>query len=222
MIIETIRNEVAKFHLLKHDYYQRWNKGELSIEDLKIYSCQYFHHVDAFPRYISTIHSKCDDITSRQILLDNLIDEEKGAENHPELWLRFAESVGATRQEVKDAKLNPETKKLVDGFFNLCNQSYAMGLGALFAYENQVPEVAKSKIDGLEKFYGIRDERGIKFFKEHITADQWHSEEVADLIKKLPQDQQEDARIGALTAAKLLWNFLDGVNQGGVCTMATH
>ncbi len=106
MIIETIKNEIAQFHLLKHSYYQRWNEGKLTVDDLKEYSCQYFHHVVAFPRYISTIHSKCEDIASRQVLLDNLIDEEKGEENHPELWLRFAESFGATREEVKNAKLN--------------------------------------------------------------------------------------------------------------------
>ena len=28
------------------------------------------------------------------MLLDNLIDEEKGSENHPELWMRFAEGMG--------------------------------------------------------------------------------------------------------------------------------
>ncbi len=108
----------------------------------------------------------------------------------------------------------------MDGFFDLCNHSYATGLGALYAYENQVPEVAKSKIDGLEKFYGITNERGIKFFKEHITADEWHSEEVADLINNLSPAQQEEARVGANAAAKLLWNFLDGVNKGCSCAMA--
>jgi pyrroloquinoline-quinone synthase len=206
-----ISSSVMEYSLLKHPYYQSWNRGELTIDNLKDYSCQYFHHVNAFPRYISSIHSKCEDLQDRQVLLDNLIEEEKGEENHPELWLRFAESLGASRDEVKSTKLNQETKNLVDGYLSLCSDSYAKGLGALYAYESQVPEVAKSKIDGLQKFYGITSEQGIKFFKEHISADEWHSEEVLGLIEKLPIDQKMEAKEGAITAAKLLWGFLDGM-----------
>ena len=29
---------------------------------------EYYHHVSAFPRYISQIHTLCDDILSRQVL----------------------------------------------------------------------------------------------------------------------------------------------------------
>ena len=210
-LINKLNNELDTHHLLKHPFYQAWSEGKLDIETLKKYSEQYYHHVDAFPRYISTIHSKCADIESRQVLLGNLTEEEKGPENHPELWLRFAEGLGTTRAEVKGATLNKETQELVEGYYELANQSYAKGLGALYAYERQVPEVAKSKIDGLEKFYGITTEQALKFFNVHITADEWHSEECADLIKKLsPQDQQIAAN-GAVEGAKLLWKFLDGM-----------
>ena len=54
---------------------------------------QYFQHVSLFPRYLSSIHSNCDQIKTRQILLENLNEEEKGPENHPELWMRFAEGM---------------------------------------------------------------------------------------------------------------------------------
>lgn len=220
MIALLINNSVAEFHLLKHPYYQSWSAGALTIENLQEYSCQYFHHVDAFPRYISSIHSLCADLKDRQVLLDNLIEEEKGDENHPELWLRFAESLGASRERVANTNLKPQTQQLIDGYLSLCRESYAKGLGALYAYESQVPEVAKSKIDGLNKFYSLNDERGLKFFKEHITADEWHSEEVMDLIKKLPVELQAEAHEGAKAAAKLLWGFLDGMSEGIDCAHA--
>ncbi len=209
--IARLNSELDTYHLLKHTFYKMWSEGKLSIDILKNYSQQYYHHVDAFPRYISTIHSKCADIESRQVLLGNLTEEEKGEENHPELWLRFAEGLGTTREEVKNAVLNKQTKELVEGYFELANNSYAKGLGALYAYERQVPEVAKSKIDGLEKFYGITTEQALKFFNVHITADEWHSEECAALISKLSPQDQEVARQGAVEGAKLLWKFLDGM-----------
>ena len=55
---------------------------------------KYYAHVSNFPIYISATHSRCDDIKVRQLLLENLNDEEKGEENHPELWMRFAEGLG--------------------------------------------------------------------------------------------------------------------------------
>ncbi|BDU60040.1 hypothetical protein FLA4_04500 [Candidatus Rickettsia kotlanii] len=68
--------------------------GKLAHSTLQIYTKEYYYHVTAFPRYRSAIHSKCSDIQAKQILLGNLIEEEQGKENHPELWKRFAEGLG--------------------------------------------------------------------------------------------------------------------------------
>lgn len=213
MINTQINQVIDANHLLKHPFYQLWSAGQLNIEVLQNYAGQYFHHVNAFPRYVSRIHSNCDDLQARQVLLGNLTDEEKGDDNHPELWLRFAEGVGADRESVKNAELLEETHNLVQGFFELANDSYAKGLGALYAYERQVPDVAKSKIDGLKKFYGIDSPRALQFFEVHMSADEWHSDECAQLIAKLPEDQQKLALEGAEKASKLLWSFLDGVQK---------
>ena len=54
------------------------------------------------PRYLSSIHSNCEQIKTRQLLLENLNEEEKGKENHPELWMRFAEGMGNSRNDVNE------------------------------------------------------------------------------------------------------------------------
>ncbi len=86
-LIGSLNTKLDVLHLLKHPYYQKWNMGELTIPALQVYAQEYYHHVAAFPRYISAIHSRCSDIKNRQVLLANLIEEESGEENHPELWL---------------------------------------------------------------------------------------------------------------------------------------
>ena len=88
--IDQVDKQIEKNHLLNHSFYQAWNSGALSTETIREYAAQYFQHVSAFPRYLSAIHSNCDDINTRQILLENLVDEEKGSENHPELWMRLS------------------------------------------------------------------------------------------------------------------------------------
>lgn len=208
---EQLSQKLAPLNLLKHLFYQAWNAGTLSRQTLGYYAQQYAHHVEAFPRYLSAIHTLCGDIKQRQVLLGNLIDEEQGPENHPQLWLQFAAAVGMDEAAVRSAKHYPETRHLVDTFFDLTRSDYATGLGALFAYEHQTPAVAETKLGGLKKHYGVEDKAGLQFFEVHANADVWHTAEVSGLLNALSPEEQQRAEIGALTAAKALWGFLDGI-----------
>lgn len=220
-IADLIERLQEKF-LLKHEFYQAWVEGKLTLGCLQTYAEQYFHHEAMLPRYLSSTHTSCDDLSARQVLLENLVEEEQGDENHPELWLRFAEGVGTTRDRVKDADLLPETKNLIDTFMNLSRSSYAEGLGALYAYERQIPEVAESKIAGLKEHYGIEAEDAIKFFNVHLAVDVWHSDATRDLLEKLNEADQQKAALAACKAADALWNFLSGVKRETIDKFPVH
>ena len=211
MITDQILKEIEHLNLLKHPYYQLWNMGKLDKEIIQDYANQYYSHVESFPRYISAIHSQCEDLEARQVLLENLIEEERGKENHPKLWRDFAFGLGSSAEKITNTTLYSETKHLVDQFFALCKSSYSAGLGALYAYESQSALVSENKIKGLKEFYGIEDEKTLKFFDVHKKTDIWHSDEVAELIAKLPEKEQAEAKNAAKKAAEALWGFLDGI-----------
>ena len=143
---------IRKFSMLDHPFYQLWNRGELPLETITEYAKQYYAQVKAFPTYVSGVHARCEDMECRQILLENLIEEEHGDDNHPELWLRFADGLGLNRDEVKNQKLLKETEESVETMKNLTqDKNYLKGLAALYAYESQIPEVSKTKREGLKK-----------------------------------------------------------------------
>lgn len=217
----SLHPTLDRWHLLNHCFYQEWNKGHLSVSTLGVYAREYYHHVAAFPRYISGIHTLCPDLQARQTLLENLTEEEQGTENHPELWLRFAEGVGQSREACQRPSQNESTCALVDGFFHLVRSDYATGLGALYAYERQTPEVAHSKIDGLKTHYKISDERTLQFFTVHQEADTWHRETVAKLLDDLSPKDQKAAAKGAEAGASLLWSFLDSMMEVHIKAEAT-
>jgi pyrroloquinoline-quinone synthase len=174
--INAIDNNIAERHLLKHPFYLAWTRGELSKEALADYARQYYHHVAAFPTYLSAIHAKCDDQSTRRELLNNLIDEEAGAPNHPELWLNFVEGLGVSARDAQNAEKWPQTKNLIDTFRKVCRDgSTAEGVAALYAYESQIPAICESKIDGLKKHYGFLDPKHYEYFSVHIEADREHS-----------------------------------------------
>lgn len=215
-IIDEIREIIAERNLLTHPFYQAWQKGELTQEHLQGYASQYWHHVLAFPQYVSAAHAICPNQPDRQELLENLIEEERGDENHPELWLRFGEGVGARRDGIEASTPLPETEQLVDTFRDATmKRSFAEACAALYVYESQVPEVAKTKIAGLKQFYGISDERTLQFFEVHIGADEIHSEVGAGMVRRHTNDASErEAVLGtARECADALWSFLDGVHR---------
>ena len=214
--IDQLDQKIQEKHLLNHPFYKTWNAGELSHEAIKEYSAQYFKHVSSFPRYLSSIHSNCDDLKTRQMLLDNLIDEERGSENHPELWMRFAESMGNSRKSVENKKAMKEIEELVSIFYSLSkSEQYHVGLAALYCYESMQPEISETKKDGLQKFYGIKDEKALKFFTVHMHADKWHREVVRNLLAELSDTKEKQGEILAAVDSALLAlnNFLSGMER---------
>ncbi|MFL3006377.1 MAG: CADD family putative folate metabolism protein [Candidatus Neomarinimicrobiota bacterium] len=214
--IDKIDQMIEKKHLLRHSFYRAWNAGELPKETIREYAAQYFQHVSLFPRYLSAIHSNCDEIKIRQLLLENLNEEEKGNENHPELWMRFAEGMGNNRKDVKKTIPIKETEELVKTFKNLSkSEKYHIGLAALYCYESMQPEISETKKDGLQTFYNIVDEDTLKFFTVHMHADKWHRKVVRNLIKKVAdsKSKQDEITNSVELALGALNNFLTGMER---------
>lgn len=220
---KELQDSIERYAMLKHPFYQLWSTGELDVEVLREYAKQYYAHVKAFPAYVSATHSHCDDVAVRQMLLENLIEEERGENNHPELWLRFAEGLGLTRDEVKNAELLPSTVDSVKRLKTLTqSEDYRRGVAALYAYESQIPEVAQTKRSGLKQFYGIEDSRAVSFFTVHEAADEWHRETELKLLSEVCEsDSDREAVVSAAgEASNALWDFLTGVQSAFVRSAA--
>ena len=207
---------VAGRAMLTHPFYQAWTDGRLSLDTLQEYAKQYFHHVEVFPMVVSAVHSRCPDPEGRRMLAENLAEEEGligvGKHDHATLWMHFAQGLGATPSEVRSVELNAETQNLIDTFRRLSTRSYAAGLGALYAYESQLPDVSASKIAGLSG-YGVSDERTIRFFRVHGEADVEHSAVCRELLDRLSPEDRVEAVAAGQEMAEALWTFLSGVER---------
>ncbi len=214
--LQKLDAAIGERHMLQHPFYQLWNEGALTLSILREYAKEYYLHVHYFPTYVSATHSRCHDLAVRQMLLENLFEEEHGPDNHPELWLRFAEALGLSREEVLHHQHLPQTRLAVELLRELSLRSNpAEGVAALYAYESQVPEVAAVKIEGLKRHYGVTDERGLSFFTVHLHADEVHRAVLREALLQLcaSQHDRERALDAAVEAADALNLLLDGVYQ---------
>jgi len=212
--LEALDNLIAEKHLLKHPFYRLWSQGLLTAENLREYAISYYPHVAAFPTYVSGVHAGCEDAALRQELLENLIEEERGAENHPALWRRFAAALGAAESDLSFSPRTPEVAEAIAEFRRSTREgSTAEGLAALYAYESQIPEISKTKREGLAAFYGITDGDATRFFSVHEQADRWHRQVEREALGRVAGTQE--ARERALAAARrccaALNRALDGV-----------
>jgi len=211
--LDEIDKNIAAKHLLKHPFYLAWTRGELSRDALADYARQYYHHVVAFPTYLSAAHAKCEDQATRKQLLSNLIDEEAGSPNHPELWLKFAEGLGVSASDVRKSEKWSETTDLIDIFRQVCRDgSTAEGLAALYAYESQIPEICESKIDGLKKHYGFTSPEHYQYFTVHIEADREHSDAERKILNSFVNKHNfESVKASVNRVLEALWKMLSGV-----------
>ncbi len=215
-----LESRIAPYNLLSHPFYRAWTAGELTKNDLREYAAEYWQHVSAFPTYLSALHSRLEDTELRRTVLRNLLDEEgidaPDGKPHSDLWMDFARGMGASEAEVRSHESQAETGALIATFHKLMQQdSAAVGLAALYAYESQVPEIAKQKAAGLCEHYGA-DTATCRYFTLHQTADIHHAEVWRQAIQdELARDSSaaDKALDAAETAAQALWNALDGVER---------
>jgi pyrroloquinoline-quinone synthase len=116
---QALDARLERYDLLKHPYYQAWSKGELTRGDLREYAAEYWHHVSAFPAYLSALHSRLPDGKLRRMVAANLADEEglaHGDVAHSDMWMDFASGMGAEEREVRGRELGAETRALLEHF----------------------------------------------------------------------------------------------------------
>jgi pyrroloquinoline-quinone synthase len=222
--LEQLDARIARYDLLCHPFYKAWSAGELTRDDLREYARDYYHHVEAFPSYLAQLAVRLEDGELRRAVLANMC-EEKGAEEsrpHAELWLDFAEGLGSPRTANSHAPVQ-EVRDLTAHFQRVASEgSPEEALAAFYAYESQVPRVAKEKERGLRAMYGA-DDKTCAYFTLHATADIYHSNVWRKQLEKrvtANPEAAEPALDAAENAARMLWQALDGIEARRMATAA--
>jgi pyrroloquinoline-quinone synthase len=215
-LLEKIDAAIAEKSLLKHPFYQDWQMGKLSRESLQLYAAQYYRHVEAFPKHLRVLAARTEG-PIRDIILENLAEEENPSQPHPKLWRDFASSVGVNEEDITCCPALPGTQAVVETFREIVgDRPVAEAVAALYAYEAQVPEIAVTKIEGLQKFYGVNSQKGLAYFVIHEEADKAHRTAWRSWLEQHAQGDEEEILATVNQALDALWGALDAVH----CTHA--
>jgi pyrroloquinoline-quinone synthase len=211
-LLQKIDAAIAEKSLSKHPFYQDWQAGKLSRQALQLYAAQYYRHVEAFPQHLRVLAARTEG-PIRDIVLENLAEEENPARPHPKLWRDFAAAVGVNEEDITCCPALPGTQAVVATFREIVgDRSVAEAVAALYAYESQVPEIASSKIDGLKKFYGVTSPKDFAYFAVHEEADKLHRAAWRSWLEQHAHGDEEEILATTNEALDALWGALDAVH----------
>jgi pyrroloquinoline-quinone synthase len=206
-LIERIDFQIGKRSLLKHPFYQMWNDGELSIDHLRGYSTEYFHLVKAIPEFVRNIHHLTNDPTLQSLLVRSYKEEA----DHREPWIRFAKSLGVSRQELLNHHPSRKTAEAIISLNDQTECSVHEGAAAMYAYEYELPKISSSKINGLKKFYGKDSSDAVEYFMIHEEVDIRHAALWRGILEDVPTNETSSAYRAATKSLDAQNQLLDSV-----------
>jgi pyrroloquinoline-quinone synthase len=186
-----------------------WSNGELGIDHLQGYSLEYFQLVKVVPELVNNILLKMGESKLRSIVEES----QKEEESHVEPWIRFASSLGVKKKDLLNHVCDENTKEAVSSLLDLTRNSLDEAICAMYAYEMDLPNISRSKIEGLNKFYNLTSSDSRNYFEIHQEADIRHAAIWRNMIRKIPDHKYEsciDSAVKSLNAQNLL---LDAVYE---------
>jgi pyrroloquinoline-quinone synthase len=191
-LIERIDEARARWNVLEHPFYVRWERGDLSRDDLAYYAGEYRHAVVALAAAAAVGG-----------------DSEHAAEEaaHIDLWDDFAAALDAP----VDREPSAETRECAEAWRP---EDSLEARAVLYAVESGQPAVAQTKLTGLVDHYGFAaGSKATEYFDLHADRDHEHAAASADVLRKAPAEDADRLVAAAEAALKGNWRLLDGVES---------
>ena len=186
-LIYKINQLVDKKSLLNHPFYKMWSNGELNLNHLQGYSVEYFQLVKAVPEMVNNIKLNLHD-TNLKSLVDESYKEEV---SHIDPWIRFATALGVEKQYLLNYICNGKTKNSVNSLVELTKNNVDEGVCTMYAYELDLPNISRSKIEGLSNFYNMSNSDATNYFEIHQEADIRHAAIWRSMIESIPKQKHD-------------------------------
>lgn len=219
--IDAMMYDLSLHPALNHEYLVRLSEGQLPNIELAIqdYAFNYSHYSNEFTSYLKEVISKLSKEKHRQLILENLREEE-GNPNaavieelpHKEIFQHFKKNIGLGTEHEGEMKLANSAMKWKNDFKKLCfERNVCVGLGAIgFGTEIIVPEIYKHFILAIEMHSNF-DNHCSLFFKLHVDCDDDHGNDLLNVIKDFCGliENRHDLLIGTESALDLRASFWD-------------
>lgn len=190
-LIERIDEAQGRWNILDHPFYVRWERGELTRDELAFYAGEYRHAVVALADAAAIGGDP------------EHADEEK---SHIALWDDFAAALDAPL----DREPTTTTRECADAWRA---EDSLEARAVLYAVESGQPDVSRTKLAGLVEHYGFSTgSESTEYFELHAERDHEHAAASAEVLRAVDPKEADRLVAAAERALKGNWKLLDGVH----------
>jgi pyrroloquinoline quinone (PQQ) biosynthesis protein C len=205
-----------KRHSKNHPFFELWARGELSKEQTALYCIQHRHFVGEFLNWLAYQASQIPHADVKGYLLENLGDEEDPEDRHMDMLADYVVASGLKRDSVEKSIVLAGTEGLQNWGWRLVYQTpWPAALAGMFiGLESQFLDICKKLVPALHKHYGYQaGAREIRFFEEHIEADEIHGSKGFAIVEKYctTAEQQQLALKVVEDATVRRWRYMNGI-----------
>jgi pyrroloquinoline-quinone synthase len=205
--------ESSGYYMANHPFVEGIYNGTLSVDQIRGWALQDSQYRRAVPRLSTIRYLRCTDPEIQRQLAGVVAEESEGGQfgqfGHYELFLRLAEAIGLTREQVANAKPAPGAAAHVYwAELILWNLPWFVAMSAQLAGEGQYPPAAEKLSEGFQKHYGLSAEHAA-FFDVHGEADEEHGDLAANIVRRylVTPELQEQARAVIQRKLELQWDM---------------
>lgn len=190
-LFERLDAVADRWNVLRHPFYERWERGGLNRQELALYAGEYRHAVTALAG-----------------LAASASDAGHAAEEaaHVAIWDEFAAAL--------DADLDREPRAETVACAEAWSGTGVEGAAALFVIESAQPDISRTKLEGLTRWYGFEpSSKGTRYFELHAERDHEHAELSRRVLERARPEDEDRIVETAERVLRANWELLDGVEQ---------
>lgn len=208
--------EVKATKCVENDFFRSFRSGDITIEDVKMFSDQYYLYIRTFPQILAGLCARVEQESVRKELAKTIVSELGGSEGqiHFKLYEQAVEPLGVTIAKLDEADYLPEAVALVEGIKKLfLTDSIEAALGGHYTIELSGLPMIKSLYEGFRVFKSSTVE-SLEYFYLHLLIEREHVEWIHAAVEQVADPSaRDDIRRGALTIAGLLGDFWDAMQR---------
>ncbi len=174
-------------HSKNHPFFELWAQGKLTKEQTAFYCTQHYHFVGEFLNWLAYLASQIPEREVKNYLYENLGDEENPDDRHLDMLKDYVAASGVERNSVESSIVLGGTEQLQNwGWMMVYQKPWAIAAAGLFiGLESQFLDICKKIVPALQQHYGYKAHaREIRFFEEHIYADEIHGAKGFAIVEK--------------------------------------
>lgn len=217
---QRLRNKGRLYHI-HHPFHVMMNEGGANKEQIHGWVANRFYYQTSIPIKDAAIMSNCRERDVRREWVQRILDHDgvAGEEGGIEAWLRLAEAVGMSREEVvSEQHVLPGVRFACDAYVNFARRASWQEAACSSLTELFAPEIHQRRLDTWPTHYTWIEPQGYQYFRKRLSEARRDVEHGLTITLNYFQtrEQQEHALNILQFKLDILWTMLDAMQMAYV------